>query len=94
MFGLGLGEILVILVIAIVFVGPDKLPSMAKKLGALYHHFLVAKNDLYDEIRKAENTVKETTYDEFKKEFPENEKPSVEVENENDIKSKENINKE
>ena len=33
MFGLGIGEILVILVIAIVFIGPKKLPGLAKSLG-------------------------------------------------------------
>lgn len=33
MFGLGVGEVLVILVIALVFIGPKKLPELAKGLG-------------------------------------------------------------
>jgi len=33
MFGLGIGEILVILVIALIFIGPKKLPGLAKTLG-------------------------------------------------------------
>ncbi len=33
MFGLGVGEILVILVIALIFIGPKKLPELAKGLG-------------------------------------------------------------
>ena len=33
MFGIGSGEILVILIVALLVLGPDKLPSMAKTLG-------------------------------------------------------------
>ncbi len=35
MFGLGFSEILVILCIALVVVGPDKLPELAQKLGRM-----------------------------------------------------------
>lgn len=35
MFGLGFTEILVILAIAIIVVGPDKLPEFAQKLGRI-----------------------------------------------------------
>ena len=33
MFGLGAGEILVILVLALLFIGPKKLPDIARNLG-------------------------------------------------------------
>ncbi len=33
MFGLGIGEVLVILVVALIFIGPKKLPELAKGLG-------------------------------------------------------------
>lgn len=33
MFGLGLGELLVVLVIALIFLGPDKIPKTARTLG-------------------------------------------------------------
>ncbi len=33
MFGLGAGEILIILIFALIFIGPKKLPGLAKGLG-------------------------------------------------------------
>lgn len=33
MFGLGIGEITIILVIALIFIGPKKLPELARGLG-------------------------------------------------------------
>jgi len=35
MFGLGFSEILVILALALIVVGPDKLPELAQKLGRI-----------------------------------------------------------
>ena len=39
MFGLGVGEIAVILVIALVFIGPKKLPELARTLGKGFREF-------------------------------------------------------
>ena len=39
MFGLGAGEILVILVIDLIFIGPKKLPDLAKNLGKTFREF-------------------------------------------------------
>ena len=33
MFGLGFGELVLILLIALIFIGPKKLPELAKGLG-------------------------------------------------------------
>jgi len=33
MFGLGAGEVIVVLAIALIFIGPKKLPGLAKGLG-------------------------------------------------------------
>jgi sec-independent protein translocase protein TatA len=46
MFGLGLPELLIVLVIALVFFGPKKLPSMGKSLGEAIRGF---KKEISDE---------------------------------------------
>jgi sec-independent protein translocase protein TatA len=52
MFGLGFGEILVILVIALIFIGPKKLPEMAKNLGKGIREFQRAKDGLFHDLKK------------------------------------------
>lgn len=54
MFGLGAGEILVIGVIALIFIGPKKLPELARGLGRGIREFQKAKDDLMDEIKTSE----------------------------------------
>jgi sec-independent protein translocase protein TatA len=46
MFGLGLPELMVVLVIALVVFGPSKLPSLGKSLGEAIRGF---KQGLHDE---------------------------------------------
>jgi sec-independent protein translocase protein TatB len=46
MFGLGFGEIVVILVLALVLLGPQKLPEVAKQLGKGLRDFKKATDDL------------------------------------------------
>ena len=46
MFGLGAGEILVILFMALIFIGPKKLPELARSLGKGIREFQKAKDDL------------------------------------------------
>ncbi len=45
MFGLGLPELIIVLVIALVFFGPGKLPSLGKSLGQAIRGF---KKELAD----------------------------------------------
>jgi len=37
LFGLGFGEILVVLLLILVFVGPERIPETARALGKWYH---------------------------------------------------------
>jgi sec-independent protein translocase protein TatB len=46
MFGLGMGEILIILVLALVLLGPQRLPDAAKQLGKGLREFRKATEDL------------------------------------------------
>ena len=39
MFGVGIPELLVIMVIALIVIGPEKLPDIAKSLGKVYYEF-------------------------------------------------------
>lgn len=50
MFGIGMQEILLILVIALVVIGPKKLPEMAKALGKGYGEFRRAFEDMKHSI--------------------------------------------
>lgn len=52
MFGLGAGELLLIFVIAILFLGPKKIPELAKGLGQAVREFQKARDEMMSEIKK------------------------------------------
>jgi sec-independent protein translocase protein TatB len=52
MFGLGFGEIVVILVLALVLLGPQKLPEVAKQLGKGLRDFRKATDDLKGQFER------------------------------------------
>ncbi len=52
MFGLGFGEIVVILVLALVLLGPQKLPEVAKQLGKGLRDFRKATDDLKNQFER------------------------------------------
>jgi Tat protein translocase TatB subunit len=58
MFGIGFPELLLILAIALVVVGPSKLPDLARALGRGYAEFKKATNELKETFEQDE-TVKE-----------------------------------
>ena len=58
-FGIGTGEILIILVIALVIVGPHKLPELAKMLGKGFTEFKKAADDLKDSVNAEIHIEKE-----------------------------------
>ena len=51
MFGLGMGELLVILLIALLFLGPKKLPDLASTLGKAIRQFRKATSELTDQLQ-------------------------------------------
>ena len=53
MFGLGPGEIILILFIILLLFGAKKLPELAKGLGKGINEFKKASNEIKDEVEKA-----------------------------------------
>ena len=46
MFGIGFQEIIVVLIIALLVIGPRKLPDLAKSLGKAFREFKNATDDI------------------------------------------------
>jgi sec-independent protein translocase protein TatA len=57
MFGLGIGEIVVILFIALIFIGPKKLPELAKGLGKGIREFQNAANGIKETIKNPDSNA-------------------------------------
>ncbi|MGZ3790215.1 MAG: Sec-independent protein translocase subunit TatA/TatB [Bacteriovorax sp.] len=52
MFGLGAGELFLIFIIALLFLGPKKLPELAKGLGQAVREFQKARDEMMNEMNK------------------------------------------
>ena len=63
MFGIGTPELILILVIALLVIGPKELPKVGKEIGKAFRSFQRAKSDLTDSItRDVVDLNKETEY--------------------------------
>jgi len=51
MFGIGTGELIVILIVALIIIGPQKLPEIAKSLGKAMGEVKRATRDIQDELK-------------------------------------------
>jgi len=61
MFNVGGGEVVVILLIALIVLGPDKLPAAARQAGKYLNEFRRMSAGFQDEIRNAMDLADQTT---------------------------------
>jgi Sec-independent protein translocase protein TatA len=57
MFGIGLSEIILIVIIAVIFIEPEKLPGIAKAIGKAFIEFRRAGEELKRNIKEAETDI-------------------------------------
>jgi TatA/E family protein of Tat protein translocase len=70
MFGIGMPELLLILGLALIVLGPKKLPELAKALGKGLAEFRRATDDLKEEFRQMEREVEDASAEKTAKDDP------------------------
>ena len=76
MFGIGMPELLLILAIALIVLGPKKLPDLARALGKGMAEFRRATDELKDEFRQMEHEIEDSSPGATIKDDPLLEKPA------------------
>lgn len=70
MFGIGFTELVVIAIVALIFVGPKRLPEVMKQAGKLFVHVRRTANDVkgtFDQVvKEAEDEVRKAEADEMR----------------------------
>ena len=60
MFGVGIPELLVIMVIALIVIGPEKLPDIAKTLGKAFYEFKNVIDGVKTSMEEEQKDIKES----------------------------------
>lgn len=60
MFGIGMPELLLILALALIVLGPKKLPELARALGKGMAELRRATDEIKDEFRRVENDIQDS----------------------------------
>jgi TatA/E family protein of Tat protein translocase len=61
MFGIGMPELLVILGLALIILGPKKIPEIARGLGKAMREFRRATNDMREQFEEETKELKDVT---------------------------------
>ena len=67
MLGIGMQEILIILVVALIVIGPKRLPDLARTLGKGFAEFRKAADDLQETVRM---DLQKERHEDFRQKYP------------------------
>lgn len=70
MFGIGMPELLLILALALIVLGPKKLPEIARALGKSMAEFRRATDDLKEELQHMEQDIEDSSPEATPKDDP------------------------
>lgn len=74
MFGIGMPELLLILAVALIVLGPKRLPEIARSLGRGLAEFRRTTDEVRREINAVEDDLDESMHEDSKKPDPSKEK--------------------
>lgn len=77
MFGLGAGEMLIILAFALIFIGPKKLPELARNLGKGLREFQNAKDEFMQHVESEKSEINHTLSEAEDSTDPEDHDPAL-----------------